>query len=65
MSGAPPPPTPRAAAVLTRAVLAFPGYEREPPPAAPERERQDFLVEAAFVAELPSAAVLVSLRNDS
>jgi hypothetical protein len=63
MSGAPRPPS--TAAVLARAVLAFPGCEREPPPAAPERERRDFLVEAEVVAQLSSAAVLVSLRHDS
>jgi hypothetical protein len=50
---------------LARAVVAFPGCGRAQPPAAPERMRQDFLVEAEVVAELPSAAVLVSLRHDS
>ncbi len=63
MSGAPRPPS--TAAVLARAVVAFPGCGRAQPPAAPERMRQDFLVEAEVVAELPSAAVLVSLRHDS
>src|ERR1700684_2611350 len=46
MSGAWRGPTPCTAAMLALAVLAFAGCERQPPPAPPERVRQDFHLNA-------------------